>query len=458
MRKVLLIAFFCFLSVLTGCDAWDGDGSDSPKVAELSAPPSDCFWSAEMTPGTEEIDNVLWPELNAAYWAAFFVLPNDALCFTLEGVFPYSRYMSMNSHDGWGGGSIDYILDQDITPNLGSTNPFVPGNARNDPSRIYTVQVLPIGEQNNCPAPVQGNVLQTPGGAGRFVYRVYLPDAGADLSGDAGLPRVTLYMADGSVLQGEEACAVISPFESGALQIGRYTGIDPEEYAEKRESTDPSNDPPIFRNYFSNSFHLRCEFGGDAADCSAPEITTGFGDLPDSRILYTFTNRSHGEVLVLRAKLPVTPETSQGQDMASEGDMRYWSVCSYEYYAQRAEDCLFDEQVQANEDSFYTIVFSREEDRPNNATSECGVSYLRWSKNGDGFGIEEGYENHSDDGHFHFRNIIPSTDFPYAIPPREDFGEQERMADYLPKGKYFTRAEFEALGCNPWLSIPYSEM
>jgi hypothetical protein len=360
----------------------------------------------------------------------------------------------MKLGDSSTGQDVDYLLDQEIIPNLGSTNPFVPGNARNDPSRIYTLQIKPTNENVVCPAPVQGNVLQTPYGITSLAYRIYVPDSKADFTGNAGLPRATLYMADGRILQGQEACDVISPIPPG-FEVGRYGAFSAEEYAEMRASADPSSNPPVFRNTWSNRYHQQCEFGGD---CSVPKSPLGVFGAPDSRILYTFASRTHGEVLVLRAKLPLTPETSQGQDVAVEGELRYWSVCSYEYYSERAEDCLFDEQVQVNEDGYYTIVFSREEDRPENATTDCGVHYLRWSVNGDGFGIEEGYENHADDGVFYFRNLIPAPDFPYAIPALDAFNEEDKMGDYLPKGKYLTREEFEALGCNPWLSIPYSDI
>jgi hypothetical protein len=36
--------------------------------------------------------------------------------------------------------------------------------------------------------------------------------------------------------------------------------------------------------------------------------------------------------------------------------------------------------------------------------------------------------------------------------------EAEVMGEYLPKGRYFTKAEFEGLGCNPWLALPYDQM
>ena len=124
MRKALFIVSLLCLFGLIGCR--DGSDSHPHQKAELSAPPSDCFWTIEVTPGVDEADNVWYPEFNAAYWVAVFSLPSDALCFTLEGVFPYSRYMSLNSHDLNTGFVIDYILDRDIAPNLGSTNPFVP--------------------------------------------------------------------------------------------------------------------------------------------------------------------------------------------------------------------------------------------------------------------------------------------------------------------------------------------
>ena len=48
-------------------------------------------------------------------------------------------------------------------------------------------------------------------------------------------------------------------------------------------------------------------------------------------------------------------------------------------------DCIYDEQLAATADSTgrYAVVISRQEDKPKNATTECGVAWIDMG-NGDG--------------------------------------------------------------------------
>ena len=50
-----LIVFSC-AAALTACD---NDNNNSKSTAKLTAPPSDCFWVAQVTPALEEGDNVV---------------------------------------------------------------------------------------------------------------------------------------------------------------------------------------------------------------------------------------------------------------------------------------------------------------------------------------------------------------------------------------------------------------
>ena len=90
------------------------------------------------------------------------------------------------------------------------------------------------------------------------------------------------------------------------------------------------------------------------------------------------------------------------------------------------------------------------EDRPKNATKECGVGYLKWSDQGDGFSIVKGRENHKTDGRLIIRNMLPSGNFYNAIQNTQKPGDEAQvLGEYLPKAEYYTKQEFEALGCNP---------
>jgi len=125
-------------------------------------------------------------------------------------------------------------------------------------------------------------------------------------------------------------------------------------------------------------------------------------------------------------------------------------MCEYEYYSQKVNGCLFDEQVTINDDGFYTIVTSREEDKPDNATEECGVSFIPWPVNGDGFGIVEGRESNPNDAYMTIRNILPAEDFDQVIQNTSVSGDEEEvMGEYLPKGQYSQKRRLRALGVTP---------
>ena len=68
-----------------------------------------------------------------------------------------------------------------------------------------------------------------------IIYRNYVPNTGTDAAGDVGLPRVTLHMADGTVLQGQDACDILHINYTPPASL--YPADD---YANLRGSSDPS--------------------------------------------------------------------------------------------------------------------------------------------------------------------------------------------------------------------------
>jgi len=176
--------------------------------------------------------------------------------------------------------------------------------------------------------------------------------------------------------------------------------------------------------------------------------------------MYSFVNRGNGEVLVLRGQIPDTPKTLAGNDdVLMDTELHYWSMCHYTYYSQRLSGCLYDEQIQINDDSFYTIVTSKSEDRSANATEDCGVGFIPWPEDGDGFGIVDRQVSNTDDGYILVRNILAASGFTRAIQNTRVSGDEaEILGTYLPKGKHYSKAEFEGLGCNPWLALPYEQI
>jgi hypothetical protein len=427
------------------------DGSDYRPVDVLVTPQTDCFWVEY----DKDKYNYGTNDDGATFWLALYSLPEDGARITFESAFPYARYMSLTSYK-LGVAPIDALTDKEIIPDSGSTNPFVEGSPRNDPSRRYLVSIASGPPPAESSQAIENILYGGSSGAGKLGvlgYRVYVPNSGEDASGGVGVPRVTLHMADGGIVQGEDVCDVLTfPFEPPQVLLPA------DAYAKLRGAADPSRNPPVFRAKYSEQFKVQCDFGGDCGG-TPPKETGAFANL-DSDYMYSFLNRQYGEVVVLRGKIPETPKTLDGSDSVfMEQKLRYWSICPYEYYSTAVTECLFEEEVTINEDGFYTIVYSREEDRPNNVTSECGVGFIPWSEDGDGFGIVDGRESNRDDGYLLVRNMLPASDFDQAIHNTSVPGDEaEVMGEFLPKGKHFSKSGFEGLGCNPWLALPYEDM
>ena len=450
MRFANAIPVLLALLILIGCD----NDNDNKKADVALAPASDCLWIGPYIKENESL-NFAYLDTGAAYWIAIYNLPEEGSHITLENQFPYSRYMSFTSYRIIGG-VVDTLTDREITPNNGATNPYVDGNPRSDPSRGY-ITTISLGDPPDDTGSNSSNIFydgtEKAGDPAVIIYRNYVSNTGTDVGGDVGLPRVTLHRADGSIVQGQEACDIlhIEYIPPASLYPADY-------YGELRGSADPSLDPPVFRASYTRSFQFRCNFQGDCTN-NPPRDNSGFPNA-DAAYMYAFLSRQYGEVLVLRGRIPRTPQTLDGRDAVfKEEQLRYWSMCQYEYYSQKVEACLFDEQVKVNDDGYFAIVTSRSEDRPDNAREDCGVSFIPWSANGDGFGIVEGRESYTDDGYLLVRNMLPAPDFNQAIQNTSVSGDEaEVLGEYLPKGQYFSRAEFEGLGCNPWLALPYEGM
>ena len=80
--------------------------------------------------------NVLAVDTNAVYWGGTYAaLPGTRI--RIEGLYPYSRYISWNVYDS-AARPIDALSDFELTPDPGSSNPFLPGADRTVTERSYT--------------------------------------------------------------------------------------------------------------------------------------------------------------------------------------------------------------------------------------------------------------------------------------------------------------------------------
>jgi hypothetical protein len=121
-----------------------------------------------------------------------------------------------------------------------------------------------------------------------------------------------------------------------------------------------------------------------------------------------------------------------------EGQMRYWSICSNQGFANtRVNDCLFDEEIPLDGDGFYTVMISRAEDRPRNAIKQCGIAWLPMADDGDGM-----FDN--DVTIVQIREMLAAPEYEHAIHLVRKQSELETvMGPYMPRTRYLQPNQVE---------------
>ncbi|WP_428310360.1 hypothetical protein [Hydrocarboniphaga sp.] len=435
MIRPLPLCLALLLAALAACKAPPPD-PDSPTVpADAAIAENSCFWNGPWV-RDDPVRNYAYPDSGAAYWAARFTLPENTE-LELGGDFAHARYTSLVLYESAAEPS-DALTDLDIVPDAGSRNPFVDGVERNTRPRRWHARIA----AEDPTTPRAPNHLYS--GKGKrevaLLYRVYVPDKKYGRTGGVALPQARLIGADGVPLSEAETCARIAANEKpmpgtvvakAAYSVARDRPLQPKTF--------PADDPPQWHAFYDTRHQAACIYlkncGGD------PQRKGGVLSNPDNAYLTAMINRGYAPLVVLQGRLPRIPATEAGGGRMQRGELRYWSVCNYEAYTQKAMACLYDEQLPLDAQRGYTIVVSRSADRPRNARAECGVAWLEWTEAGDGAG-------HSDDGMLFLRNMLPSPGFTHAVQnTRKPGDEREVMGEYLPVAGYSGVADFEKRGC-----------
>lgn len=439
--------------------------------------PRTCFW-ARGPHSADPYINIAYPDANVFYWAATFTIPEGA-DLSLNGEYPHSRYMSLISYDERGRpveSLADYLIEPgSARPAQGQTsietkpqerkfalswgvahaqdmpeaegngraiNPFIPGNRRDSSQRSYAVQILnqtppierAIGERSQFGS---GNVLHTPAygqmNQQMVLYRIYLPDDGKAPDGGVKLPEPELTLADGSVLTGQAACDALKTRQPLAISLDAV-GVPPSEYRKlinqpDKPDTWPSKIPAEWFIQLDRESLLGIYTGYTNPDARRSE--GGFYPNLDNHYIRTIINRKHGKVFMIRGKAPTTPNTHGGDAIMGDGELRYWSICSNQGLSNtRVNDCLFDEEIPLDARGYYTVVVSREEDRPRNAVPECGLHWLPMAEDGDGL-------FDPDVTVVQIRHMLTAPDFEHSVQRvmRQE-NLQNVMQKYIPVTRY----------------------
>lgn len=434
--------------------------AQAPAAEETGYNPNDlptagCFWTGPFTRANPKT-NLAYPGTEITYWGAKFVTPPGAE-LTLKGRFPHARYSSLNAYvdDGESSGSLP---DRAIRPDSGSINPSLPGRNRKAKNRSYTVTVL--GEAR--PAEPARNTLYAEPVSGSYqdiLYRVYIPDRGRNLSGGTGLPRPSLELEDGTVLTGQALCDAmnsIHDYTNDLLPLNTYNlflnGKGPENAA-----TNPAEPDFSFSRYFNLPTSL-ARYGTlndqEIAWANNPDYVGTQYDNGDARYMTGAFSFDFGKVFVLRGTLPTTPRTLRGQKKMTSGQLVVWDMCIIQsLVTTKTWKCVFDEQLplrtRGRKKRQYTIVISKQEDRPRNATFKCGVWWMPPDPEGDGVA-------RPNVGQLLTRNVLPARNRNGSLKFRQSSwsvttpfpsSAKTQMGQYYPRGSYTRTKAFERLGC-----------
>jgi len=268
-----------------------------------------------------------YPEWSATYWTYLFEnLPEDSM-LEFKGKYPYARYMSFTVYNWSTGNPYGSLLDKHIAPDLGSQNPFVPGNPRNTARSVrnYTIKVVHEGSVNKDGP----NVIIIPANVEKIaiIMRIYLPDEDWGDRGGVRLPVVTAKDDDSGA---DTFCPGTVSFEDLLMTI-----VPPDTFPDEKLLKD--------RVVFYR-----------------PHIVEGNGLFANGNNPYMiapFKAKRDDQVALVRFRPPNVPNTNSGglESFTGEEDARYWSVCMVDIADSSTSRCINDVKAVLDEDGFFNL-------------------------------------------------------------------------------------------------------
>lgn len=410
----------------------------------------------------------LWPDTQSTYFIGQLAMPAGTT-LTFRGRYPHARYLKFALYR-WERNTFvsagEELAAKDIVPDPGSTNTFRVGANRLAEPRNFTFRLVAA----DAPADAKHREPNTlyagkDGGELQLVIRIYLADQGWDGTGwgpasssFAGhLPTYEGTLADGTKLTAEQVVKQFARPIEGATQQpinadqwvqllhgkDNDPGLDP--------ATSPARKEPKWEKYWTLKYSILGVFKSPEERAKLPYVAPieGGGD-PETQYMQIYLSRKFGPVYVMRGKMPTFPDTyagagGRGLEVMPDAQTQYWSVVSCEAAPSgQIVDGLTDMQIPLDADRNYTIVVSRREDRPKNATLENGIAWLEWSACGEGLSDPR---NRADFGMLMMRVMATNPNWKQSPEKVTKPGMEEAiMGHYYPRGYYTTKAKFEAEG------------
>jgi hypothetical protein len=395
----------------------------------FSGPRGWIYWNLLPDPKAYQNPN-LWPDKRPSYAFGEMTIPAGA-ALTVRGRFSHARFFNFSVYIferstfvNAEGGSLD---GYDLEPDVGSTNPYRVGADRQAKNRSFALNIAALDAPANAADHAKNTVYIGKEGKTIFAgFRVYVSDKGYDGMGWGPAetpategPGVTYdaKLADGRKVSEQEVNKRFAkPMGSAPPPISTDAWFK----LVNNKNNDPRMTPATAPACRDSQFYL---FRGmkdtiegafmkpaERAQIPAPAQADG-GANATTAYLVNYTSRKFGPVYVFQAKLPTFPNTWANTKLMPAGEVQYWSVATMGVATTGALwDGVFDMQVPLNKDGYYTIVVSRPEDRPKNATAANGVAWIDW---GPGEGLDDP-RNRKDWGMLMMHYMVPNKDWQYS--------------------------------------------
>jgi hypothetical protein len=465
-----------------------------------------------------------YPDPNALY----LLHPHTFVPFgskvLIDGKFPKSRMFDIQMTPSFQPEQYHYaltygvaenpIVDADIAPKPGSSNPFRVGANRNATNRDYQVTYEmkvgnaaqtdpgyrpPFRHASNTrsgtglvytgpwgdPAYPENNALINKRGlwdTSEIWVRYYAPDKATNGTGGVPLPKITYQLPDGRQFYIETDLTAFNNYINKRTPIPGKLPADPG--ADEGPTVGWYKDWGIIRNYVSQDARINNPNDPAAGRKRARDLDKGANGREESLpapqnyesgqtlcTYCTYFTRNFGlgwgKVAVLTGRLPTTPKTRNGEATMTAANLRYISVCTYSSTLDgstpvgQAQTCLMDDEIVTDANGYYTIVYSRPEDRPANATKANGVTWVNWGPDGTAdfrwrwmsVGPEWTFAQSPDETHLGRASDWASESYnPNLIGKNNRTGW---MGHYLPNLHYMDKSVFANLGTNVrWNQIP----
>lgn len=455
-----------------------------------------------------------FPDPNCTYLVVPAFLAPFGATLTIEGEFPQARFFDIQVTPSLDPKSYRYgaagvgevpIVDVDIDPLPGHSNPFRPGARRDVAQRSYRVEYdLAIGDPVALNPAFRrpnfrgfgnrrvGGALMFRGpwgigskggdGLGPFApgeiwLRYYRPDRIEDPLGGVPLPKLSCTLETGERFWIE---VDTSGFEAIANRRTRPRATAPSPAVAEGEGPDGGwyKQAGIFRavvsgiakntGWASPAYVLSLDKGVAARGSDLPP-PNNYEQSATSATYIDYLVRGMScaadHVVLLTGRLPRFPDTAR-RNVMDRGELRYWSMVGYavpeglDFLAALdskavvgvATHAVRDDELVLDNDRFYVIALSRPADRPANATREAGVTWVDWGPAG-----KISWTNRWLSVGPEWKGSMVPT--PEKIGRRGEWGEQSfdpsvistngwsgTLGAYLPRVGYMRKAAFESLG------------